>query len=95
MLFLKNLREYIYLDIFDFAKEYTDKNIDILSSGEKNLCRKGYFIRILSYFKKMFFSSKLFNNKLNIDSECVVVVSNSVNEYLSTNFLKKKIYFRK
>ena len=35
MLFLKNLREYIYLDIFDFAKEYTDKNIDILSSGEK------------------------------------------------------------
>ena len=49
------------LDISFFIEEYIDENLDLLSSHESNLSKKGYLVRLASFLSKMLFHSNFFD----------------------------------
>jgi hypothetical protein len=94
MIFLFQLLiKFLKLDISFFIEEYIDENLDLISSDESNLPKKGYLVRLASFLSKMLFNSNFFDTTSKYRDCDYILACNSENEFLSTNFLfsdKKK-----
>ena len=87
--FIKIFLEYLKLDISIFIEEYTNEKLDLLSSHESNLSKKGILIRIISYVKKMLLNSSFAIKKNACESNFLLAI-NSENEFQSSKFLISK-----
>ena len=82
MIFLFQLFiKFLKLDISFFIEEYIDENLDLLSSHESNLSKKGYLVRLTSFLSKMLFHSNFLIPNLDILIVTIFLACNSENEF--------------